>query len=231
MTKITGLHTSKTLSHSPDQLSSLLFVGADVRHLAAGQALFRSGDAGDGCYRLEQGLVKVTVSSPRGEERIIGLLAQGAIIGELSMIDGLPRSASIVAIRDCEFLFVSRQAFEKCKKAHPEICELLMTLLASRLREADESLSATSFLTVKGRVARAMLRLADYLGQDSGAGRITLNYKISQSDVAAMAGVARENVSRTLSEWRRRKLVTQSSQYYCLNDTAALAREIDFDVS
>ena len=231
MKAVTRMRASKGLSDLPDQLSSLIFGGAELRRLAAGQTLFRAGDVGDGCYRLEQGLVKVAVTSPRGEERIIGLLGAGAIIGELATVDGQPRSASITAIRDCELLFLSQEAFENAKRAHPDVCQHLVTMLAARLREADETLAATSFLTVKGRVARAMLELADYLGQDSGDGRVTLSYKISQGDLAAMAGVARENVSRTLSEWRRRKLVTLSSQYYCLNDPAALAREIDVDGS
>ena len=169
---------------------------------------FRAGDSGNGCYRIEHGLVKVTVTSPQGEERIIAILGPGAIVGELSMIDGLPRSASVVAVRECALIYVSRGSFEKCTAAHPEICKYLMTTLATRLREADEALAAATFLTVKGRLARALLELAEYVGHDNGAGHILFRHKISQSDLAAMAGVARENVSRTLSEWRRRELVT-----------------------
>ena len=104
-----------------------------------------------------------------------------------------------------------------------------MITLAKRLREADETVAATTFLTVKGRVARALFELAKHVGQDSGAGRVTLSHKVSQGDLAAMAGVARENVSRTLREWKRRELVTKSSAYYCINDMAALAKEIEFD--
>ena len=80
-----------------------------------------AGDAGDGCYRLEQGLLKVVVSSPKGDERSIAILGPGSIVGELSVLDGLPRSASIIAIRDCLLQFVSRDAFERCTKEHPEI--------------------------------------------------------------------------------------------------------------
>ena len=220
--------TSNVLSGLPKRLASKLFAGATPYPLKSGQALFRAGDPGDGCYRVEQGLMKVVVASPQGEERIIAILGPDAIVGELAMIDGLPRSASVVAIRDCALRFVSRDAFEECKAAHPEICQYLMSTLATRLREADDALAAATFLTVKGRLARALLELADHVGQDNGAGHILLHHKISQSDLAAMAGVARENVSRTLSEWRRRELVTQSSNYYCINDTTALAREMEF---
>jgi CRP/FNR family transcriptional regulator len=219
---------ANVLAGLPDQLSSLLFAASSRRRLEAGQTLFDAGDPGDGCYRLEQGLLKVAMSSPQGEVRIIAMLGAGAIVGELSMIDGLPRSAAVIAIRDCALQFVSRKAFEDCTKAHPEICRHLMATLAMRLREADEALAAATFLTVKGRVARALIDLAKHIGQDSGAGRIVLGHKISQGELAAMAGVARENVSRTLGEWRKRKLVTQSSLYICVNDIAALRQEMNF---
>jgi CRP/FNR family cyclic AMP-dependent transcriptional regulator len=233
------------LSALPKRLSFHLFAAAPLHSLGKGQVLFRSGDAGDGCYRLEQGLVKITVTSPQGEERIIAILGSGAIVGELSMIDGLPRSASVVTFHNSTFRFVSRAAFEKCMQAHPEISKYLMTTLASRLREANEGLAATSFLTVKGRVARALLELADCLETDNasarncptcptcptcakcGLGHILLGQRINQGDLAAMAGVARENVSRTMGEWRRRKLVLRSSNFYCITDRAELERETD----
>ena len=213
----------------PAQLASRLFAAATPRTLLAGQKLFDAGDPGDGCYRLERGLLKVIVNSPRGEERIISVLGPTAIVGEVSMIDGLPRSATVIALHDSALQFLSRESFSQCMESHPEICTYLMITLAKRLREADETVAATTFLTVKGRVARALFELAKHVGQDSGAGRVTLGHKVSQGDLAAMAGVARENVSRTLREWKRRELVTKSSAYYCVNDMAALAKEIQFD--
>ena len=212
----------------PEGLAGPLFFAAEVRRLKAGQVLFAAADAGDGCYRLDQGLLKVRVTSPRGEQRIIAILGPGSIVGELAMIDGLPRSAAVIALRDCELLFVSRQAFEQIVKAHPEAYQALVAILAARLRQADESLAANTFLSVKGRVARALLELAQHIGQKSEAGRVVLE-EISQGDLAAMAGVARENVSRALSEWRRRSLVTGTAGAYCLNDIEALKQEMNPD--
>src|SRR5262245_51551145 len=221
--------TSNVLSGLPRQLVSKLFADATPYHLEAGEVLFRAADPGNGCYRIDEGLLKVVVSSSQGEERILAILCPDAIVGELSMIDGLPRSASVVAISRCDLAFVSRKTFEQHTTSYPEIFQYLMKTLATRLREADEALAAATFLTVKGRVARALLDLAEYVGQRGGDGQILLRHRFSQSDLAAMAGVARENVSRTLSEWRRRELVTQSSNYYCINDAKALAREMEFE--
>jgi CRP/FNR family transcriptional regulator, cyclic AMP receptor protein len=217
--------TSKAiLSSLPERLSAQLFAGAKWCRLRAGDALFAAGDPGDGCYRLERGLLKVIITSPRGEERILAVLGPGEIAGEFSIIDRQPRSASVMAIKDCELSFISQQHFENCIKQDPDIYRYLINVLALRLRETDEAVAADSFLTVKARLARALLELTEYLGEDAGEGRILIRHKISQSDLAAMAGVARENVSRVLSDWKRRNLVTRSSGYYCLNDLTTIKR-------
>jgi CRP/FNR family transcriptional regulator, cyclic AMP receptor protein len=210
----------------PEALWRPLFVAARSQCLKAGQVLFASGDAGDGCYLLDQGLLKVTVTSSRGEERTIAMLGPGAVVGELSMIDGGPRSASVIAVSDCLLRFTSREAFAKCMAAHPEVFQTLVAILAFRLRQADEVVAATTFLSVKGRVARALIELAEHVGRPSGTSQVVLCEKISLADLAAMAGVARENVSRVLSDWRKRNLITGSARYYCLNDIAALRREM-----
>jgi CRP/FNR family transcriptional regulator, cyclic AMP receptor protein len=155
----------------PEALSRPLFVAARLRGHKAGEVLFAAGDAGDGCYLLDRGLLKVTLTSSRGEERTIAILGPGAVVGELSMIDGRPRSASVVALNDCLLRFTSREAFAKGMATHPEAYQALVAILAFRLRQADEGLAATTFLTVKGRVARALVELAEYVGIQHGTNR------------------------------------------------------------
>lgn len=112
---------SAVLHRLPSALSAQLFRSAAPRRLQSDEALFVTGEPGDGCYRLEQGLLKVVITSPEGEERILSMLGPGTIVGELSMIDGLPRSSSILAVRDCTLSYISREAFAECTKQHPEI--------------------------------------------------------------------------------------------------------------
>jgi CRP/FNR family cyclic AMP-dependent transcriptional regulator len=210
----------------PESLSAQLFAGAKPVRLAGDEVLFLAGDPGDGCYRVEQGLLKVSIIAPSGAERILAIVGPGAIVGELSVVDGRPRSASVAAVRDSELSFVSRAAFQSFADRHPEIYRHLITLLASRLRDTDAVVAAESFLPLKGRVARALLDLSDAFGQDVGQGRILIRQKISQSDLAAMAGIARENVSRILNDWIILKLISRLSGYYCLENKAKLEREI-----
>ena len=209
----------------PSALSASLFREARVVRLAPQQMLFVAGDPGDGCYQVEEGLLKVVAPSPSGGDRILAILGPGELVGELSMIDGLPRSASVTALRESKLSFVSRSVFNTVTHKQPEIYRHITALLARRLRDVDDALTATSFLPLKARTARALLGLSEAFGKDVGSGRILIRQKFSQGDLAAMAGVARENCSRILQDWTRRSLVSRLAGYYCLEDKAALERE------
>jgi CRP/FNR family transcriptional regulator, cyclic AMP receptor protein len=209
----------------PESLAAKLFANAKPTALAADEVLFIAGDPGDGCYRVEQGLLKVSMIAPTGAERILAIVGPGGIVGELSTIDGLPRSASVSAVRDSQLTFVSHAAFQAFAEENPQVYKYLVSLLAARLRDTDGVVAAGSFLPLKGRVARALLDLAEAFGQDVGQGRILIRQKVSQSDVAAMAGIARENVSRILNDWIRDKLLSRLSGYYCLENKKRLQRE------
>jgi CRP-like cAMP-binding protein len=189
--------------------------------------LFTAGEAADGLYQIEEGLVKVSIGAASGAERILAILGPGAIVGDLAIIDGLPRSASVTALRDCKLRFVSRAQFDRFAEDHSEIFKHLVKILAARLRDTDTILAAGSFLPLKGRVARALLDLSKAFGKDVGGGRILIHQKISQSDVAAIAGVARENVSRILKEWTEQRLLSRLSGYYCLEVPAKISHEAE----
>jgi CRP/FNR family transcriptional regulator, cyclic AMP receptor protein len=211
----------------PDPLLRELFATARPVRLDSDQMLFLAGDPGDGCYLIEQGLLKVTMMSATGGERILAILGPGAVVGELAMIDGAPRSTSVNALRESELRFISRSDFEAFTGQHPEVMRHIMAVLAKRLRDTNMVIAAASFLSLKGRVARALLNLAEAFGQDVGQGRILIRQKVSQSDMAAMSGIARENVSRIINDWKRVKLVTRVSSYYCLEKRDALEREAE----
>jgi CRP/FNR family transcriptional regulator, cyclic AMP receptor protein len=215
----------RLLADLPTDLLRGLFAKARPLSLAASQTLFVAGDEGDGCYRVDEGLLKASIATATGGERILAILGPGSVVGELSMIDGAPRSASVTALRDSKLSFVDRAGFEAFGRSTPELYRHITTLLAQRLRDTNEALVATNFLSVKGRVARALLSLAEAFGRDIGQGRILIRQKVSQSDFAAMAGVARENVSRVLHDLANRSLVSRLAGYYCLENKAVLERE------
>jgi CRP/FNR family transcriptional regulator, cyclic AMP receptor protein len=212
----------------PETLSARLFDQARKVPLNAGQTLFLAGDPGDGCYWVDEGLLKVHVISLSGRDRILAILGAGTIVGELSMFDGAPRSASVTAIRASKLSFVSRATFDGVLHAHPEIYRELTIILARRLRDIDDAIAATSFLSVRGRAARVLLALVDAFGQDVGDGRIVIRQKVTQSDIAAMAGIVRENFSRVMHDWLDRAFVSRNAGYYCVENKSVLEHESDF---
>jgi len=186
-----------------------------------------ASDVGDGCYRVEDGLLKVTMVSRSGGERILAFLGPGEIVGELSVIDSRPRSASVVAVQNVALSFLSSTNFENFARKHPEIYKFLVILLAARLRETDVAIAAATFLPMGGRLACALIELAHHFGEDVGFGRIVIQQKVGQADLAAMAGIARESVNRILNDWKRRKLVSRRDGYYRIENKARLENEAE----
>jgi CRP/FNR family cyclic AMP-dependent transcriptional regulator len=215
----------QSLTGLPQKHAVNILKTATAISLAEGEVLFKKGEIGNGCFLLERGLLKVSIASDRGEQRILAFLGPGSIVGELAMIDGLPRSATVEAHKECRLHFVSRTAFAQCVEATPRILDYVVVTLAARLRRANDETAASSFLTVKARVARALLHLAEHLGQKDKSGKTLIAHNLRQEDIAAMAGIARENVSRTLSEWRRHNVIAKKSAFNYMIDEAALRRE------
>ena len=130
-------------------------------------------------------------------------------------------------MRDCRAQVHQSRLLRGRGAKEAEVYKHLLNLVATRLRDTDQVLaSGDRFLPVEGRVARALLDLAKAFGNDVGGRRVVIRQKLSQSDVAAIAGIARETFSRILNESMRLKIVTRLSGYYCLENKDKLEREI-----
>src|SRR5262245_157124 len=199
------------LAGLPAEHASRLLAKAPDVELRKSETLFEIGAEGDGCYLLNHGVLKVSVASNAGTERILAILGPGAIVGELAMIDGLPRSATVQALKDSRLTFLARNVFVDILRAHPELYAHLVSTLVARLRQADDEVAAASFLSIKARVARALLLFAKHLGEPEAGDRLVVRHRIRQEDLAALADVARESASRIMSEWKKRKIIEQQS--------------------
>ena len=213
------------LSGLPSEYSSRLLAKAPDVQLKKGETLFEIGAKGDGCYLLNEGVLKVSVASDAGTERILAILGPGAIVGELAMIDGLPRSATVQALKDSKLTFLARNVFLELLRDHPELYAHLVTTLVTRLRQADDEVAAASFLSINARVARALLLFAKYLGEPDTQDRLVIRHRLRQEDLAALADVARESASRIMSEWKRRKIIDQQSSSVYVIRRSELERE------
>lgn len=194
---------------------SFLVVARPVT-LRARDVLFHAGDSGDGCYVVRSGVVKASVVARDGQERLLAVLGPGSLIGELSLIDDEPRSATISALKDCRMSHLSKAAFFRLADSNPQVYRQALKLLAHRLRGTNDSVVAQGTVTVSGRIARAFASLAEGLGDKQPGGRILLAYKITQNDIAGMAGVARENASRAINELLRDGVLGRAGSFYTI---------------
>jgi CRP-like cAMP-binding protein len=190
--------------------------------LPRNQVLFMQQAPSDGCYCVLAGSLKVSRLNESGEEHILALLGSGDLIGEMGLIDGAPRSATVTALSAAELAFLSAGEFDRVAGRHPEIYRHLLRLLCDRLRATNQSFSARQTLPLAGRLAHALLRLADGFGKPLADGRIVVMHKITQGALADLSGARRENVSRQINGWLREGVLSRHGGYYCLERPAAL---------
>ncbi len=218
----TFLEKSFSLSGLPQDLAAGLVKLARPVNLDAGQVLFVAGDPGNGFYSVIDGSLKVSIISGEGDEQLLAVLGPGSIVGELALFDARTRSATVTAMKPTKLAFIDRFGFEGFGDDNPAIYRHMLSILGSRLRQANDVLAARNFLPLPGRVAQTLLQLADTFGKPVDGDRTLIHYKMSQADLANMAGAARENVSRVLNQWRRGGIISRISGYYCIEDREAL---------
>lgn len=215
------LSQSGALDGLPEDLAEPLAKVARTRPVRPGQSVFEEGDPGDGFYVLLEGVLRVVLRGGEGEQ-LLAILAPSAVFGEMSLFDGEPRSASVVASKASRVAFFDKAAVYRFADDHPAVYRHMLLIVGRRLRASNASLTARSLLPLAGRVAQTVLHLSDRFGKDVGQGRMLVHHKISQSDLALLVGAARENVSRVLNEWKRQGYISRISGYYCIENKAAL---------
>ena len=168
---------------------------AGRRRAGRGEQVVRAGESADALLVLLTGRAKVTNFDEEGREIILAWLGPGEFFGEMGLIDGSPRSASVVAVENCELLTIGKNEFQRCMQDNFQVAQKLMQILVRRLREADRNIESLALLDVYGRVARLLLDLSEEQG-----GKRMVKQKISKQDMARMIGASREMVSKVMRD-------------------------------
>ncbi|MBE0607124.1 MAG: Crp/Fnr family transcriptional regulator [Deltaproteobacteria bacterium] len=176
------------------------------RRYPGGQTLFHMGDEGGSLHIIERGRVKVTIPSDSGEELILTLLGAGDLLGELSLFDGKPRSATVEALEDTETLCLHREDLLALLRDRFDVVEKILEVLARRIRDTDMLLAESHFLDITSRLAKKILDLGDAFGVREG-GKIRIGVKMTQKDLASMIGATRESINKQLKGFRDQGLV------------------------
>jgi CRP/FNR family cyclic AMP-dependent transcriptional regulator len=196
------------------------------RRFRARQRLFREGEPGDHVVAILSGRVKVSVQTQTGRELLLAMKEPGDLVGEISVIDGRPRSATAMALDPVEALIIPAPAFGDFIESHPRIAVRLLQALAAQIRAADRRTIERDTGDITCRVARRLVDLAERLGEHRGSG-VEVTLAVSHDDLAAWVGATREATSRALGRLRAEGCLTTGRQRIVLTDLPALRRRAE----
>jgi CRP-like cAMP-binding protein len=179
---------------------------ASRRRYPKDTVVFFENDEGDSFFMIVSGRIKVTILGDDGREVILSVLGPGDFFGEMALLDDEPRSATAIAIEECELLSLQRSDFESVIGNKPSISLALVRVLTARLRKANHQISTLALLDVYGRVARVLMDMARDEGRRLKDGRIAFR-RATHQEIANRIGTTRETVTRMMKDLERQSLM------------------------
>ncbi len=167
---------------------------ASVQPVKAGATILAQGEEGDSLVILLAGDARVCMVAANGREIVLDYVGPGAVLGEIALLDGEPRTASVNALGPVRLLRLSRPAFEAFIERHPRLAIRMMRVMARRLRQANDTIENDRAFASGPRLARYLKRLTD-------GDATKLRHDLSQSELGNFVGISREHVNRQLAAW------------------------------
>lgn len=195
------------------------------RTYPAGANLITAEQPGEVVYVILTGTVKIHIEQANGADVILAILGPGDVVGEMSLIDSAGRSASVVTLEESQLFWMGREAFQECMRTIPVIPQNLVSILARRVRLANELIQAMATLDVHGRVARQLLAFADKYGEASQNGDVLIPIRLTQSDIADLVGASRKRVNQVIVTFKGQGYISVDDVgRIAVHDRQALAR-------
>jgi len=171
--------------------------------LKRGATICSKGDPGNSLVAVISGTVKISVSSAEGRSAILNLIGPGEIFGEMSVLDGQPRSADATANTNCEIFIIDRREFLPFVRSQPALAMKFIELLCTRLRWTSDQVEQIILQNLPGRLASALIRLTEKHKLAPGGRTIA----VTQQEISEMVGMTRESINKQLRIWASRKWV------------------------
>jgi CRP/FNR family transcriptional regulator, cyclic AMP receptor protein len=177
------------------------------KHFMAGEIIVKEEEEeGQTFFVITSGVVHVAVMTSEGKSAVLATLKRGDFFGEMALLDGEPRSASVVAAQECDLFLLYRRVFLDMLQRFPKIAIHLLTEMSQRLRRANHHINTLSMMSVYGRVADVLIELSKEHGIRAKDMILIYNRPTHQT-IANMAGTSRETVSRILSQLQKKRYI------------------------
>jgi CRP-like cAMP-binding protein len=196
------------------------------RQVPAGEAVYALGSPPDACYMIRRGRVRICNFTESGREVSMGELLEGDCLGEIGIIDGLPRFNTAIASEDSELLMLARPDFDRLYRAHPEIARQLNRQLAYRVRLMYMHAEEANSLSLAQRLARTLARIGYSAGEPQESGEILVR-PLSHEALANMLGASRQAVSQEMKQLERTGLVRISYGKVYIRDIETLIKPVE----
>ena len=196
----TAISTVPLFATLDDEARAALRGAMDEVTLRRGEVLFNEGDPGDRLYLVIDGKVKLGHSSGDGRENLLAVLGPGELLGELTLFDPGERTATATAVAVTQLLELQHDPFMHLLDSRPELAKHMLRALAVRLRKTNEALADLVFSDVPGRVAKALLDLAERFGEETPDG-LRVAHDLTQEELAQLVGASRETVNKSLADF------------------------------
>jgi CRP/FNR family cyclic AMP-dependent transcriptional regulator len=206
-----------------DDAASALTAVMTSREVVRGHTVFHEGDDGDRLFVVLDGKVKISRAAADGRENLLAVLGPGEMFGELSLFDPGPRTATASAITESTLASLDHDDLRPLLLERPGLAVHLLQALAQRLRRTNEAMADLVFTDVPGRVAKALLDLAEKFGDDESDG-LRVRHDLTQEELAQLVGASRETVNKALSEFASRGWLRLEGRTVLLLDASRLAR-------
>jgi CRP/FNR family cyclic AMP-dependent transcriptional regulator len=217
------LRQSPLFSALDDEAATALRASMSETRLRRGEVLFHEGDEGDKLYIVTEGKVKLGRTSSDGRENLLAIQGPGQMFGELSLFDPGPRSATVTAVTDATFSSLSHEDLLRWLDGRPAVARGLLAQLAGRLRRANDVVADLVFSDVPGRVAKALLDLADRFGRTADDG-VHVHHDLTQEELAQLVGASRETVNKALADFVHRGWIQLQGKSVVVLDEERLRR-------
>lgn len=207
---------------SPEQLAKINTLLNQERFPAAADIIIAE-QLGEIVYVVLDGSLKVYITQPEGNEVILAILGAGEIVGEMSLVDSLGRSANVRSLEKSTLLWMDRTTFQTVREEVPTFNDNLLKIMSRRLRMANSHLRLIAALDVHGRVASQILTFAQEYGESARNGDILIPLRLTQTDLAKLVGASRVRVNQVLSFFRQRGYISVGKDgRITVRDSAAL---------
>ncbi|MFL6074235.1 MAG: Crp/Fnr family transcriptional regulator [Mycobacteriales bacterium] len=191
--------------------------------VSRGEVIFAEGEPGDSLYIVLSGKVKVSRRAQDGRENMLAVMGPSELIGELSLFDPGPRTATALALTDTRLAKLKQSMLRPWITQHPEIALQLLHVLARRLRRTNDIVADLIFTDVPGRVAKNLLQMAQKFGAREGD-RIRVTHDLTQEELAQLVGASRETVNKALADFASRGWLRLEGKSVIILDPERLAR-------